>query len=129
MRLLQLVTRRQHRGAEVFAAQLSDGLARRGHDVTLVGLYPAPVHPVTPVAARSHDLGGRSDRPLSYDLVVKLNELIDRLNPDVVQANGSSTLKYASLAKTVSRGRWPLVYRNIGIASDWLRCPGHQWWS
>jgi glycosyltransferase involved in cell wall biosynthesis len=129
MRFLQLVTRRQHRGAEVFAAQLSDGLARNGHEVTLVGLYPPTSDELIPLAAGAHDLSGHPASRLSYRLVSELSALIQELRPDIVQANGSATLKYASLAKTLSRGRWPLVYRNIGIASHWLHYPGHRWWS
>lgn len=129
MRILHLITRRQRRGAEVFAAQLSDGLARNGHEVVLVGLFPPPSDALTPATARTHDLSGRPERRLSYALITELSDLIRKLRPDVVQANGSATLKYASLAKTLSRGRWPLVYRNIGIASQWLRYPAHRWWS
>ena len=123
-----MVTRRQRRGAEVFAAQLSDGLVRNGHEAILVGLYPPPSDPLTPATARAHDLSGRPQRRLSYALISELSDLIRKARPDVVQANGSATLKYASLAKTLSRGRWPLVYRNISIASHWVRSPAHRMW-
>ena len=128
MRFLQLVTRRQHRGAEVFAAQLSDALSCNGHEVILAGLYPPPANPLTTTKADVHDLGGSPSDRLSPRLVAELNALIRKVRPDVVQANGSSTLKYASLARRVSRGRWSLVYRNIGIASDWLHYPAHRLW-
>ncbi len=128
MKILQLVTCRQRRGAEVFAAQLSDGLAGNGHEVILVGLYPPPSDALTPATARAHDLSGRPERRLSYGLISELRDLIRKTRPDVVQANGSATLKYASLAKMLSRGRWPLVYRNISIASHWLRYPTHRLW-
>ena len=49
MKILQLVTRRQHRGAEVFAAQLSDGLVQEGHEVLLVGLHEQPWDPLEPL--------------------------------------------------------------------------------
>jgi glycosyltransferase involved in cell wall biosynthesis len=113
----------------VFAAQLSDALAGLGHEVMLVGLYPAPADALTPASVPTHDLSGRPGAVLSYGLVAELRDLIGTMRPDVVQANGSSTLKYASLAKTISRGSWSLVYRNIGIASHWLRYPAHRWWS
>jgi glycosyltransferase involved in cell wall biosynthesis len=108
---------------------LSDGLADRGHEVVLAGLYPAPSQPLISQRARTHDLAGQAGRRLSYSLISELIELIRDVRPDVVQANGSATLKYASLARTLSRGRWPLVYRNIGVASHWLRYPGHQLWA
>ena len=39
MKILQLVTKRQYRGAEVFAAKLSEELLKLGHEVIFVGLY------------------------------------------------------------------------------------------
>jgi glycosyltransferase involved in cell wall biosynthesis len=113
----------------VFAAQLSDALARSGHEVFFVGLFSPPVDALVPSAAIVEDLGGRPGRLPSYRLVIRLCGLVRRLRPDVVQANGSATLKYASLAKTISRRSWPLVYRNIGIASHWIRFPGQRWWN
>jgi glycosyltransferase involved in cell wall biosynthesis len=126
MKILQLVTRRQHRGAEVFAAQLSDGLVQEGHEVLLVGLHEQPWDPLEPLLAPTVDLFGGPERALSYGLVSQLVDLIREFRPDVVQANGSSTLKYSSIARVVSRGRWPLVYRNISIASQWVRGPAHR---
>jgi L-malate glycosyltransferase len=128
MRILQLVTRRQRRGAEVFAAQLSDALTRRGHDVLVVGLYEAPHDPLVPAAADHRDLDGSSRGRLSLSRIRQLARLVSRISPDVVQANGSDTLKYSVLARSVARGRWPLVYRNISIASQWLRYPGQRAW-
>ena len=128
MRILQLVARRQRRGAEVFAALLSDGLTIKGHEVELVGLYPPPCDELTPAVARTHDLSGRPDRRLSYALISELRNLIRKMCPDVVQANGSATLRYASLVKLLSRGRWALVYRNISFASHWVRSPAHRLW-
>ena len=51
MRIVQIVTRRQRRGAEVFATQLSDGLAARGHEVFVVGLYAPPQDALAPASA------------------------------------------------------------------------------
>jgi glycosyltransferase involved in cell wall biosynthesis len=126
MKILHLVTRRQRRGAEVFAAQLADGLVQEGHEVQLVGLYAPPADPLVPLLAPVHDLTGREEDKLSYSLISEIADFTKAFAPDVVQANGSSTLKYASLAKTLSGGRWPLVYRNISIASQWLRGPAHR---
>jgi len=39
MKILQLVTKRQYRGAEVFAANLSEELIKLGHEIMFVGLY------------------------------------------------------------------------------------------
>jgi glycosyltransferase involved in cell wall biosynthesis len=128
MKILQLVTKRQRRGAEVFASQLADGLARRGHGVIFAGLFPSPPESLATEVAEIHDLHGRSEHPLSLRLIPELQTLIRRERPDIVQANGSSTLKHVALAKRLSGADWRLVYRNIGIASDWLRSPGHRIW-
>lgn len=129
MRVLQLVTRRQHRGAEVFAAHLSNALAERGHEVYFVGLYPPPPEPLAPAGAKTADLqaepGGRG---VSLARLSQLASCVRSLEPDVVQANGSDTLKYSVLVKRLQRGRWPLVYRNISVASYWLRYPGQRAW-
>lgn len=128
MRILQLITRRQRRGAEVFAAQLADQLARRGHEVLLLGLYPPPEDPLQPEVAGADDLANLPQGRLSPGGVHAVHSYIRRFRPDLVQANGSATLKYSSLAKRLQRGRWPLVYRNISLASYWLRYPGHRAW-
>jgi glycosyltransferase involved in cell wall biosynthesis len=128
MRIVQLVTTRQRRGAEVFASQLSDGLIGRGHEVKLVGLRPPPPDPLVPSLAEVEDVARGSGSRLSYGLVLELGRLIRRLQPDLVQANGSVTLKYAAITKRWSGGSWPLVYRNISMASYWIRRPGQRWW-
>ncbi len=129
MKIVQLVTRRQRRGAEVFAAHLSDGLVQRGHQVSFVGLYdpPTPAQILAAEQAENYDLHG-VNKKLNLLLLRRLARYLSHVQPDLVQANGSDTLKYGVLAKRLSRGRWPLVYRNISLASHWIRTPVHRWW-
>lgn len=131
MKILHLVTRRQLRGAEVFAAQLADGLVRRGCPSVVLGLYPPGDPPLEPSEAEAEDLGPEpSGGPLSWRLVRTLADRITEHRPDVVQANGSDTLKYSVLARRICRGPQPaLVYRNISVASRWLRGPLHRAWN
>lgn len=129
LRVLQLVAWRQLRGAEVFAGQLSERLAVRGCRVVLAGLH-APGDP--PLAARGVeviDLSHTRPSRLSPSLLWKLRGLLVDFQPDVIQANGSNTLKYAVLARATIRKRPPLVYRSISIASRWLRGPLHRAWN
>ena len=128
MKILQLVTVRQRRGAEVFATQLSDVLSMRGHDVVVAGLYPAPPNALTPKHAATVDLQAASSAKLSIRRLVTLAFLLREFRPDVVQANGSETLKYSSLARRLTGSRAPIVYRNISIASRWVHGAAHQWW-
>jgi glycosyltransferase involved in cell wall biosynthesis len=129
LRLLQLVTRRQLRGAEVFAAQLSAGLAALGCEVVLAGLYAPGEPPLAAAGVELLDLGGRPRRCLSPGLVRRLRRLVAARRPDLVQANGSDTLKYAVLALRGARPRPPLVYRSISIQSLWLRGALHRRWN
>jgi glycosyltransferase involved in cell wall biosynthesis len=128
MRILQLVTRRQRRGAEVFAAQLADTLAQKGHELLVLGIYPPPANPLSGSSVVTADLTTASSGKLSVSRVQELARAIRSFDPDVVQANGSDTLKYSSLVKKLYRGRWPLIYRNISVASRWLRYPGQRAW-
>lgn len=129
LRILQVVTRRQLRGAEVFAGQLCTRLAAEGWDITLAGLYP-PGDPLLEVpGVPAVDLFPRIARGISPRLVLRLAWEIRRLEPDLVQANGSDTLKYSVLARWLSGRRPQLVYRNISLASRWVRTPMHRWWN
>lgn len=130
MKIVQLVTRLQRRGAEVFACQLSDELVARGHDVLVMGLY-AGDDAFRPRAARGEDLRGRSRMLPARALVARLAARLAAERPDLVQANGSDTLAYATLARRRLGARWPLVYRNIGMPGAWA--PGALrrlwvWW-
>lgn len=120
MRVLQLVTRRQLRGAEVFAARLSEGLVRHGVGIVFAGLYPPGEEPLTPEGVEIADLSRRRRRGLSPGLVLRVAGTIRRFRPHVIQANGSDTLKYAVAATRLPGARRPLVYRNISVASHWL---------
>ena len=119
MTILQLVTRRQYRGAEVFASLLSSGLAARGHRVHFVGLYAAPETALTAPNCINHDFNGDAGAKFSLSLLRSLVAYYDRVKPDVVQANGSANLKY-SVALRLLRPSARIVYRNISIISQWV---------
>ena len=119
MVILQLVTKRQYRGAEVFAAELSGLLADAGHSVYFAGLYNAPENTLTARSVTNIDLDG-SKSPFSIGLLFKLIKLIKKVKPDIIQANGSDTLKYAVFAKLLNP-RLNIVYRNISMVSSWAK--------
>jgi glycosyltransferase involved in cell wall biosynthesis len=128
MRILQLVTMRQRRGAEVFATQLSDALTERGHDVRVAGLYPAPVDALDPIHAATIDLPVASRSRFSVSRLAAVVKLIRTVRPDVIQANGSETLKYSACAQRLTGHDIPIVYRNISMASQWVRGSTHRAW-
>lgn len=123
MRILQLVTRNELRGAEVFAGQLSDELARRGHQVIQAALYRRPEtgsEPLNFEAADHEELLGKVKGRIEIPVLLRLGRLLRRFRPEIVQANGFHGLKYAVLQKHLQRHRFSIVYRNIGLASDWV---------
>lgn len=119
MKILQLVTRRQFRGAEVFAANLSRELIASGQTIVFVGLYPPPEKVLTVEGAVNADVNTKPSPLISWAGVRSLAAIIKKENPDVIQANGSDTLKYALAARTLS-GYRPVIYRNISIISTWV---------
>lgn len=129
MRILQLVTTRQRRGAEVFATDLSDALAKRGHEVTILGLSPCPEDVLSPRSANALDLRSTGNGRLHLSRVFELRDTLRTLRPDIIQANGGTAMKYAALALRLFPNGSPLVYRSIGFSSDWLRLPGQRRWN
>src|SRR5688500_14483917 len=119
MRILQLVTRRQYRGAEVFAATLSTELVTQGHQVIFAGLYSAQDQRLNVAGAINVDLGGYKRSLSSVGILFRLIILIKREKPHIIQANGSDTLKFA-VASRLATKRIPIVYRNISIISSWV---------
>ncbi|PVY43024.1 glycosyltransferase family 4 protein [Pontibacter virosus] len=119
MKILQLVTKRQFRGAEVFAANLSKELLKENIEIVFAGLYSPPQHALTVEGARNIDLNGVRSKLISWSLLQGLKNLIEQEKPDVIQANGSDTLKYAAVLKLL-KPTIPITYRNISIISNWI---------
>src|SRR5687768_16412860 len=106
MKILQIVTKRQFRGAEVFAAKLSEELLKKGIEILFVGLYSPPQKCISVPGAVNLDLNGKNQF-LSISLVRNLAKLIMAEEPDIIQANGSDTLKYAVAARYFSGTKTP----------------------
>ncbi|MDT0689823.1 glycosyltransferase [Salegentibacter sp. F188] len=119
MKILQLVTKRQYRGAEVFAANLSTELLQLGHEIIFAGLYKNEKDVLEVDGAENLDLSLRKRGAFSPALVQKIVRLVKQSQPDVIQCNGSDTLKYM-VATSFFTPKTPLVYRNISIISEWL---------
>ncbi|MEO7524604.1 MAG: glycosyltransferase family 4 protein [Ferruginibacter sp.] len=110
-----MVTERQYRGAQVFASELTHMLAKSGHEVLFVGLYPAKENILVAKGAENIDLDGKKTA-FDLGLMKRLMALIKKNKPDIIQANGSDTLKYAVFAKLFN-SNLRIVYRNISIVS------------
>lgn len=121
-RILVLVTSNARRGAEVFGAQLVDGLSARGWESRLVALGPAPSGGATIEAEVLGDTVSSLDRTV----LSKLRSLIARERPDVVLANGGATLRYAVASTIAMRHRPLVVYGSIGEPMYWVRNDVHR---
>ena len=128
MKILQLAQKPQRRGAEVFAHQLGGWLRTAGHEVRHVYLYRYDGDEPLAVGDDDVALGYREASPLERlptgnpALLAALRRLVGRWRPDVVQANGGRSVKYAALSTLLSPGRrWRLVYRNIDSPRFWVR--------
>jgi len=119
MRILQLVTRRQYRGAELFAADLSCELIKLGNQVAFVGLYGVKEDVLFVEKADNFDLVNSKKSMFSIHLVKKMVDFIKDFKPDIIQCNGSDTLKYTFAASYFVEDI-PVVYRNISIISEWV---------
>ncbi len=82
-------------------------------------MYHAPDNVLTAAGSRNIDLNGTKS-PFSYTLFRKLLKLVKEEKPDILQANGSDTLKYAVFVKLVYP-KLNIVYRNISMVSAWAK--------
>jgi len=119
MKILQLVTKRQYRGAELFAADLSAELIALGHDVAFVGIYENERDILVVDGADNRDLVEAKTSVFSIKIVKEITELVKEIKPDIIQCNGSDTLKYMVSASYFIENI-PIVYRNISIISEWV---------
>ncbi|WP_057936055.1 glycosyltransferase family 4 protein [Algoriphagus resistens] len=125
MKIIQLIQKPQRRGAEIFAAQLSEQLRRNGNGVLLVSIYEGVaelsfngewIKLKRPIANRFFDYRGWRD----------FANLVKEFQPDVIQANAADTLKFSVFSKILFRWKVPLIYRNANQMGDFIRNAFHQ---
>ena len=117
MRILQVVSDNNRRGAQVFAGDLGTALVERGHGVQSVALEPGSA-----MVAQS---GAHLDNPVlasSWPRLRGLRRLRSAMKTvDVVIAHGSSTLPACAIAGAGTRV--PFVYRQISDPEVWTSTP------
>lgn len=120
MIIFQLIQKPQKRGAEIFAAQLSEHLQKLGHKVVLISLFEGVcdlpfsgeiIHLNRPISKRWFDFAGWK----------KLAKLIQKYNPDLVQCNAGDTLKYAVLSQQFFNWKSFIVARNASTVSNYIK--------
>lgn len=127
MRIVQVVTRPQRRGAEIFSVQLSEELIKLGHEVTLISLFGSDqgLNFDGDHIKLELDSKGKIDLYGFKLLAQKLREL----NPHVVQANASETLRMCVGASYFYKGRYKLIYRNANQISLLLKSGLSKIWN
>ena len=119
MRILQIIQKKQLRGAEVFACQLSNNLKALGHDVKVVALLDGDA--LLPFYDEVEVVGiNLKSRFFDYNGWKALAKIIKEYKPDIVQANAGDTLKYASFSKKIFGWNAKLVFRNANKMGDFI---------
>ena len=119
MRIVQLITRPQRRGAEIFAVQLAEELLKLGHKVWVISIFKGEGG--LDNSANSIRLDIRGEGKINLNGFKKLSAELARIKPDLVQANASDTLRYAVGAKYFCSWKFKLVYRNANTISSFIR--------
>jgi glycosyltransferase involved in cell wall biosynthesis len=119
LRILQLIQKQQLRGAEIFAAQLSEQLSAQGHEVLLVSVFEGGAS--LPFSGEHVCLKANSSKRLwDWSAWKNLATMIEQFKPDVVQANSGDTLKYASSSRFFFKWRARLIFRNANLISGFV---------
>ncbi|ERM80622.1 hypothetical protein P872_12675 [Rhodonellum psychrophilum GCM71 = DSM 17998] len=128
MRIIQLITRKQRRGAEIFACQLGSALKAKGHEVQVLSLFDGSGDlPFDGEVKRIH--ADPKKRFYDWKSWKKLAEFVRDFQPDIIQANASETLKFAVLSQLIFGWKVPIVYRNANQISGFLRNGFQKTWN
>lgn len=122
MKILQLIQKPQPRGAETFAAQLSDNLSKLGHTSELLAIFDSPD---SYKYSKPYQLLEANPNARLWDRQgwKNLSEVIQTKEPDIIQANAGDTLKYAVFSKLLYRWKQPIVFRNASTLSSYIKSP------
>lgn len=126
MVIFQLIQKFQLRGAEMFAAQLSQHLEDLGHQVFIISLFSGDSE--LPFSGEKLPLNRPvSKRLFDYKGWKKLADLIEQYQPDVIQCNAGDTLKFAIVSKMLFRWKQPVIARNASMVSLYIKNPVTKW--
>ena len=117
-RLLLVLASNKRRGAEVLGERLAEGLSSVGWLVNTVCLTQTD-DTVTVKAEPLTNVDAATQGRFHPSLVRALRACVDSFSPDVVLANGGSTLRYSVLAMVGMTV--PLAYTAIGEPTYWVR--------
>lgn len=118
MKIALLIHRPQARGQELFASFLGNHFLELGHEVVLISLYSGEFS--LPFQERQFALDASF---LSLKSLKKLSQILREYQPDIIQANGGDTLKFAVLARLIFPFSGKLLFNNGGVVGYYLSSP------
>ena len=116
MKIALLIHKPQARGQELFASLLGNHFLELGHEVRLISLYAGDFS--LPFVGSHHKLEAKT---LSLKSLKKLSHILREFAPDIIQANGGDTLKFAVLARLIFPYRGKLIFNNGGVVGYYLQ--------
>jgi glycosyltransferase involved in cell wall biosynthesis len=128
LRIIQLIQKRQLRGAEIFAAQLSEQLSALGHQLLLVSIFSGEAR--LPFSGQHICLNANPSKRLwDWSAWRNLARTIKAFKPDVVQANSGDTLKYAASSRFFFKWKSKLIFRNANLISGFIKSKPNRFYN
>ena len=120
LRILQIIQKKQYRGAEIFCCQLSNELEKKGNEVRVYSIYDgkAKLPFKKPIESLERK---QSFRYADYSGWKAIADIVKEFKPDIVQANASDTLKYTVLSKEIFGWKVPIIFRNASVTSYYIK--------
>jgi glycosyltransferase involved in cell wall biosynthesis len=125
LKILHLIQKPQHRGAEIFTCQLANHEKKAGLKVKIAGIFKGEIELNWDEEIINLE-GNPNSRFADYKAWRNLNQLIKNFNPDIIQANAGDTLKYAVFSKKVFGWNTPIVFRNASEVGRYLKSGLHK---
>jgi L-malate glycosyltransferase len=120
LKILQLIQKKQYRGAEIFACQLSNQFLEAGHEVKMVSIYNgnAELPFVGEIISLEREVSWRYTDFAGWRI---LAHIIKEYQPDIIQANAADTLKYTIFSKLIHGWKVPIIFRNASSSSYYIK--------
>ncbi|OEY73942.1 glycosyltransferase family 4 protein [Salegentibacter salarius] len=120
MKILHLIQKPQHRGAEIFTCQLAKHQKEAGLQVKIACIFNGDAQLVWDEGIINME-GNPNSRFADYNAWRNLSQLIKDFKPDIIQANAGDTLKYAVFSKKVFGWNTPIIFRNASEVGRYLK--------
>jgi glycosyltransferase involved in cell wall biosynthesis len=127
MKIVQLITRPQRRGAEIFAVQLAENLQKLGYQVIVISLFEG--NGSLTYSGEFIQLNLSNKGKLDFNGFKILAKTLKGLKPDLVQANASHTLRMGVMARKIYGGNYPIIYRNANQLSHFIKGKLQKLWN